>query len=254
MERCNGLDDDCNGIVDDEPGADADCRATVGPNQVCRGGQCACATVCGGLCVDLKTDASNCGQCGAACPAVAHGAPVCAAGVCSYQCQPGWSDCDRNAANGCEANLQSDASNCGACGTSCNGQACVTGVCQSPCRAGHYSGTWSGSENNQYAASGTIDFDVSLGQGGLLPVTNANIVGVTDGNNFTGQFTGTLDCNLKQLVMTMGSATEDFFFFKTSGPLRVAANYDVASSSFVGGTLSWNDGANDSIAATWTAK
>jgi hypothetical protein len=44
-------------------------------------------------------------------------------------CSAGFGNCDANAANGCEAAFASDPLNCGMCGKSCAGQACVAGVC-----------------------------------------------------------------------------------------------------------------------------
>ncbi|MFT3771535.1 MAG: FG-GAP-like repeat-containing protein [Minicystis sp.] len=62
----------------------------------------------------------------------------CAAGFTGTNCETpacstGTADCDGNAANGCEVNLQSDAGNCGACGQACaSGQICSNGACQAP--------------------------------------------------------------------------------------------------------------------------
>ncbi len=42
-------------------------------------------------------------------------------------------DCNGNSSDGCEVNLQSDATHCGACGIACTtGQICSNGACQSP--------------------------------------------------------------------------------------------------------------------------
>lgn len=46
------------------------------------------------------------------------------------ECNPNFADCDRDAVNGCEANLQSHTANCGICGFLCGaGQFCQGGVC-----------------------------------------------------------------------------------------------------------------------------
>lgn len=73
---CDGLDNDCNGTVDDEPAADADCVAKHGNGYVCQGGKCVCATTCNGKCVDTSSDAANCGGCGKTCSG------TCSAGRC----------------------------------------------------------------------------------------------------------------------------------------------------------------------------
>jgi hypothetical protein len=43
------MDNDCNGIVDDEPGADRWCWLVDGPGHLCQGGQCVCPGTCGGM-------------------------------------------------------------------------------------------------------------------------------------------------------------------------------------------------------------
>ncbi|MDI7270092.1 MAG: MopE-related protein, partial [Myxococcota bacterium] len=69
-EICNGLDDDCDGMVDEEGACACPCPAGL--------------TCCAGACVDLRTDAANCGACGSACPAGQH----CTDGVCTGACVP----------------------------------------------------------------------------------------------------------------------------------------------------------------------
>ena len=62
------------------------------------------------------------------CPCTnAHGTTFCMAGQCSPTCDTGFSSCDRDPNNGCEADLVADAT-CGNCGTSCL-QLCGNGVC-----------------------------------------------------------------------------------------------------------------------------
>jgi hypothetical protein len=43
FEVCDGKDNDCNGVVDDEPGADRWCWMVDGPGHLCHGGRCVCA-------------------------------------------------------------------------------------------------------------------------------------------------------------------------------------------------------------------
>jgi hypothetical protein len=46
-------------------------------------------------------------------------------------CDPGFGNCNNEAADGCERDLRSDSSNCGFCGHSCPvGTSCVTAACQ----------------------------------------------------------------------------------------------------------------------------
>jgi hypothetical protein len=63
----------------------------------------------------------------------AASAPDASTGVpgCYFvQCEAPYADCDANRANGCETDVTSDGANCGACGASCGGGACVSGRCQ----------------------------------------------------------------------------------------------------------------------------
>jgi hypothetical protein len=64
----------------------------------------------------------------------ANGTASCTQSVCGFSCNFGYEDCDKSAQNGCEANLSSDAANCGNCGNACpaisNGTAgCISGNC-----------------------------------------------------------------------------------------------------------------------------
>jgi len=60
-------------------------------------------TCCDGSCVDLLADPLNCNACGTVCPAAPNAVASCAAGVCAVEgCEPGFNNCDGDAANGCE--------------------------------------------------------------------------------------------------------------------------------------------------------
>jgi len=82
-------------------------------------------------------DPANCGACGVSCPLRANAAADCAAGACRFVCRAGFTDCDREAPNGCEVNTYGDAMNCGRCGVRCGtGQVCELGRCKAPCELG----------------------------------------------------------------------------------------------------------------------
>ena len=94
-EQCNDVDDDCDGSIDERATTDAVCTSDLGGNAIC---------TFGGL--------SGTGN-------------VCVVTSCSA----GRADCDGRRSNGCEADLHSDATNCGACGSGCSRGACVDGTC-----------------------------------------------------------------------------------------------------------------------------
>lgn len=83
--------------------------------------------------VNLTNDVGNCGACGSACPKTPHAMPRCTASVCwlTDRCDAGFANCDGNVLNGCEADLNNDSQNCGACNMPCSaGSFCSAGKCQ----------------------------------------------------------------------------------------------------------------------------
>jgi hypothetical protein len=59
---------------------------------------------CGERCVETATDMAHCGACDRPCTALGHATAQCTGGTCVRgACEPGFIDCDGNAANGCEA-------------------------------------------------------------------------------------------------------------------------------------------------------
>jgi hypothetical protein len=98
---------------------------------------------CNDKCVSKEDPVFGCGTATCtACNASTNAAPACKAGICSFACNDGFSDCDGIPANGCEANSATDVANCGACGRVC-GQTnantptkCAAGKCVFSCKAG----------------------------------------------------------------------------------------------------------------------
>jgi hypothetical protein len=96
---------------------------------VCTPGQ----EACGAACRDLQSDVAHCGACDRSCGTPANATARCEAGRCAVTCAPGFSDCDSDAATGCEVDTRTANAHCGACGRACAPAsataACVGGTC-----------------------------------------------------------------------------------------------------------------------------
>jgi hypothetical protein len=138
MQVCNTsrmLCVDCNTAVDCPPNNVCNPDGSCAP-QVCVPGSVTCADestrrVCS---ADGRTVTTT------PCPTVTNGVSRCGDGVCATTCNPGFADCDGNAANGCEVDTRTNASSCGRCGNVCpsagGSAACVAGSCTLTCSGG----------------------------------------------------------------------------------------------------------------------
>lgn len=140
-ENCGGCGNTC------DPGQECKKEPTSGLFMcMCPAGKTFCAGLFAdtGTCVDIASDAANCGACGSACSSIESTARfgatafgVCQSGTCKMDCFAGRADCNGNEGDGCEVNSDSDPRNCGGCGRVCDavaGQACVGGRCMvEPC-------------------------------------------------------------------------------------------------------------------------
>ncbi len=155
VAACDDLWGDCNADPDDGCEADVatdedNCGACgnvctlAHADAVCTQGACAIDTCqgtwndCNGLpgdgCErDLDSDVDHCGACDHSCHAL-NAEVSCGAGTCIMgDCLAGFGDCNQDAGDGCEADLNADAQHCGACDVSCDlphaqGR-CLTGEC-----------------------------------------------------------------------------------------------------------------------------
>src|SRR5437016_3418636 len=84
-------------------------------------------TLCGDRCVNLRSDAANCGSSGRTCRA----GETCLNGSCAANCPSGAVLC----AGAC-VSIRTDNANCGGCGQRCpSGQLCSGGTCGQTCQA-----------------------------------------------------------------------------------------------------------------------
>jgi hypothetical protein len=130
-EHCGACDTRCT--------ADTRCAADDAGVRRCAPSACAAGfgdcdgNAANGCEASLATSAAHCGACGRPCaPANATGG--CSGGRCLVTaCAEGFGDCDGDASNGCEIDLQRDPVHCGACGTRCAAAnatlACTAGAC-----------------------------------------------------------------------------------------------------------------------------
>lgn len=130
----------CGTVCEDKEHASATCGAS-GCGHQCEAGWEDCDQDADNGCeAQLSSNADHCGACGASCPSRPNAAPACNAGQCDISCLGVFENCDGQLGNGCEANVQDNASHCGGCGKACGDHqgvpSCSSGVCAISCYGG----------------------------------------------------------------------------------------------------------------------
>lgn len=139
--HCKTCSNDCNQNL---PGAATQCVAGECKQLSCIGNLLDCTTA-PGCETDSTSSAAHCGACMNAACEYPHAGGKCVNSLCQMTtCVAGYDDCDPNVA-GCEAQLSTDPTNCGKCGTTCSTAAsahastntCSASTCHPTCLAGY---------------------------------------------------------------------------------------------------------------------
>ncbi|MCE7892211.1 MAG: hypothetical protein DYH12_21335, partial [Sorangiineae bacterium PRO1] len=86
------------------------------------------------------SDPAHCGKCSRTCSMANASSTACSGSSCAPTCNAGWGNCNESSKlvpdDGCESNLNTDSSDCGACGNVCSSQgglvskfSCFSGAC-----------------------------------------------------------------------------------------------------------------------------
>jgi hypothetical protein len=163
-EICDGLDNNCDGRIDEGFSTVSDplncgicgrvcnvnnghisqyaCIVSTCGIMTCSPGYADCDQAYGTGCEKpVSADVNNCGGCNNVC-VTPHATPACASSMCAIgQCDVGYQNCDNDVATGCEIQTSQDVDHCGSCTNMCPTRAhasrtCVSGGCGFTCDPG----------------------------------------------------------------------------------------------------------------------
>ncbi|MCY7300583.1 MAG: DUF1565 domain-containing protein, partial [Ilumatobacteraceae bacterium] len=180
-ETCNGLDDDCDMLKDEDLGQTTcgvgECQRITancieGVPQTCVQGDAGLEVCnekdddCDGTVDDgfnKQISITNCGQCGNVC-AAPNGTPSCTNGVCGVgSCTAPFANCNTMASDGCETNTDTSLQHCGGCGAGCGGPgstgSCAAGTCTLQCQPGFVNLDGNTANGCEYACTVTSTTD-----------------------------------------------------------------------------------------------
>ncbi|HEY2735293.1 MAG TPA: hypothetical protein VGI70_14955, partial [Polyangiales bacterium] len=141
-EVCNGLDDDCDGKIDEIDSRSVACTLPAATT-VCANATCLIATCDDGHvdcneqvddgCEATLDSIDDCGTCNHHC-SLANATAACGDATCQIDtCNHAFGDCDKSADNGCERPLDT-LTDCGGCGKSCSASHASTSCGDATCK------------------------------------------------------------------------------------------------------------------------
>ncbi len=155
---CNGdkKTDGCEASIESDPDRCGGCELVCSGNHIaartCSSGECDGACDPGfadcnddkrtdGCEIATSNDPANCGACAQTCQAPQNAIALCVGGQCSAACVGSYVDCNMTMNDGCETDIATSVTSCGACGQSCSTNHvavvdCTQGDCSSSCAPG----------------------------------------------------------------------------------------------------------------------